>query len=156
MDTEGLEQHWLIGVSKKRSPSRTTCERKQIGQFGIGKLPTFVLARYLTHVCKCHGKYYAVTMDYKQIPSGGEGSIETERVELPLRKLTEGEARAAVAHVLAGKKPGYSAVQLFGSTAAESWTVAIMSGLNSPPQNLISAVFTRPRDDRDRRLATSV
>jgi len=28
--------------------------------------------------------------------------------------------------------------------------------LNSPPQNLISAVFTRPRDDRDRRLATSV
>jgi hypothetical protein len=28
--------------------------------------------------------------------------------------------------------------------------------LSSPPQNLISAVFTRPRDDRDRRLATSV
>lgn len=129
MDADGLEQHWLIGVSKKRSPNRTARDRKQIGRFGIGKLATFVLARYLTHVCKCQGKYYAVTMDYKRIPSGGEGGIETERVELPLRELTAAQAKAAVAHVLAGRKPGYSAVKLFGPTAAKSWTVAIMSGL---------------------------
>jgi hypothetical protein len=70
-------------------------------------------------------------MDYKQIPSGGEGGIETERVELPLRELTAAEARAAVAHVMAGKKPGYSALRLFGASAARSWTVAIMSGLKS-------------------------
>src|SRR5512137_3023335 len=45
MDEAGLKEHWLIGVSNKRDPSRSPPKgRAQIGKFGIGKLATYVLA----------------------------------------------------------------------------------------------------------------
>jgi hypothetical protein len=61
-------------------------------------------------------------------------------------------------------QPGQAgAVELIPRGAARpsrGWALALPAAgayaANSPPQNLISAVFTRPRDDRDRRLATSV
>ena len=64
MDKTGLQQHWIIGVSKKRALARLPKHRKQIGKFGIGKLAAFVLASKLTHVCKRGSKFFAVTMDY--------------------------------------------------------------------------------------------
>jgi Molecular chaperone, HSP90 family len=131
MDEMGLQQHWIIGVSKKRSLARPPKKRKQIGKFGIGKLATFVLARKLTHVCKRGKKYFAVTMDYSRIPQGKEGSVEydTEKevVVLPLRELTEEEARQCLPTLLFGTSPGFKAIPLFGPKAPKSWTVAIMS-----------------------------
>ena len=130
MDEAGLKQHWLIGISNKRALEKPPKGRKQIGKFGIGKLATFVLARYLTHISKRDGKYYAVTMDYQEIPQGEGGGIHTEKsVSLPLRELTEEQAQTALSSVLSGDKPGYKAVKLFGKRASPSWTVAIMSGL---------------------------
>src|SRR6059036_814953 len=70
MDETGLQKHWIIGVSEKRSLARLPKHRKQIGKFGIGKLATFVLAKQFTHVCKRGDKYFAVTMDYNSIPHG--------------------------------------------------------------------------------------
>jgi HSP90 family molecular chaperone len=44
MDAEGLKRHWLIGRSFKRELATLPRGRQQIGQFGIGKLATYVLA----------------------------------------------------------------------------------------------------------------
>ena len=131
MDEAGLRQHWLIGASNKRSLPAAPGRRKQIGKFGIGKLATFVLARHLTHVCKRDGRYYAATMDYSTIPEGRSGSVEFEGedVELPLRRLTEQQARDCLPPLLFGSKPGFEAVRLFGKNAAPCWTIAILSKL---------------------------
>jgi hypothetical protein len=130
MDPSGLELHWLIGVSNKRNLAKPPRGRKQIGKFGIGKLATFVLATHLTHVCKVGKKYYATTMDYSKIPQGQKGGIHSEQtVRLPLRELTEADARNALSAIIQGNAPGYKALKLFGSGSPPSWTVAIMSGL---------------------------
>jgi hypothetical protein len=131
MDEAGLRQHWLIGVSNKREEGQQyPRNRKQIGRFGIGKLATYVLANRLTHVAKCARKFYATTMDYTQIPPAQGGGIYAEQpVTLPLRHLTEAEAKAALAPWLGKAKPGYAEIPLFGKGAAKSWTVAILSDL---------------------------
>ena len=55
MGIEGLKQHWLIGVSNKRHlGDKLPRGRQQIGQFGIGKLATYVLSERLTHISR-HG-----------------------------------------------------------------------------------------------------
>jgi len=131
MDEAGLKQHWLIGVSNKRDEGQDfPLKRKQIGRFGIGKLATFVLANRLTHVTKCGGKYYATTMDYEDIPpANGQGIYTEEPVVLPLRRLTESEAKAALAPWIDKEKPGYKELKLFGKDSEKTWTVAIMSDL---------------------------
>ncbi len=138
MNGDGLKQHWLIGVSNKRADAyKPPAGRRQIGKFGIGKLATFVLARYLTHISKQGGKYYATTMDYANIPQDDDGGIGAKRrVSLPLRELTEQEAKDAVASVTTGTKPGHEAIKLFGKGAAPSWTVAIMSSLKPLAQGI--------------------
>jgi len=137
MKPDDLRRHWLIGVSNKRKLKSPPKGRKQIGKFGIGKLATFVLGTHLTHVCKIDGTYYAATMNYSSIPQGQGGGIHAEEtVELPLRKLTERQAKEALEPVLSGDKPGYEAIALFGDDAASSWTVAIMSGLKDMARNI--------------------
>jgi HSP90 family molecular chaperone len=45
MGVEGLKRHWLIGISnKRRLGDKLPMGRQQIGQFGIGKLATYVLS----------------------------------------------------------------------------------------------------------------
>jgi hypothetical protein len=132
MDEAGLRLHWRIGFSNKRVLKQPPRGRRQIGKFGIGKLATFALANELTHICKSKGRYYGVTMDYRLMPAGKDGGVEiskNEGVNLPLRELTESEIRGSLPSLLDGQKPGHSAIELFGPSAPESWTIAIMSDL---------------------------
>src|SRR5262249_16824230 len=131
MDENGLKQHWLIGVSNKREPTRALPKgRKQIGEVGDGKLATYVPANRLTHLSKCGTSFFWPPIDYTAIPTGEHGGIYTEKqVCLPLRELTERQARMVVETWLKGNKPGYGAIKLFGAKAARSWTVAVMSDL---------------------------
>ncbi len=131
MDQSGLTEHWLIGVTRKRDRDvKLPKGRKQIGKFGIGKLATYVLGNRLTHISKVGSSYFSTSMDYSKIPTGEGGGIHTEeKVLLPLRRLTEKEAKDAVGSLVDGSKPGYKAIKLFGPGAAKSWTVAIMSDL---------------------------
>ena len=138
MDEAGLRQHWLIGVSNKRQDVMTApTGRSQIGRFGIGKLATYVLARRLTHIAKCNGKYYATTMNYGDIPKGVGGGIYAEKpVMLPLRELTEAQAKEALDHWLGKAKPAYEEIKLFGKDAEQSWTIAILSDLKEMSREL--------------------
>ena len=130
MNADGLRQHWLIGESNKRTAGIALPRgRKQIGKFGIGKLATFVLANHLTHLCKIDDKYFAATMDYTRIEQKPGGLQPEQEIKLALRELTEAEAIACMPSICSGEKPGHKAIQLFGSNAAKTWTVAVMSKL---------------------------
>jgi len=130
MGIEGLKKHWLIGVSDKRALERLPKGRQQIGQFGIGKLATYVLADCLTHISKSKGKYYSTTMNYASIDKRVQKEVEPKKpIRLVLRALTEAEAKTALARwtdTAGFKKCGFP---VFGKGAPASWTVAIMSSL---------------------------
>jgi hypothetical protein len=79
MGIEGLKQHWLIGVSNKRALAKLPKSRQQIGQFGIGKLATYVLADCLTHISKSRGGYYSTTMNYTSIDKRVQEEVEPRK-----------------------------------------------------------------------------
>jgi len=132
MDNRGLKKHWIIGESSRRN-GISSSRRKPIGKFGIGKLSTYVLASKLTHISKSGETYYAATMDYSKLEGSAEdtseGVFDEQTIEIPLRTLTEQQARETVKRWVVGEREGHQALRLFGEAASESWTVAIMSGL---------------------------
>lgn len=132
MDADELKEHWIIGKSTRRGGMGSS-RRKPIGKFGIGKLSTYVLASKLTHICKSNDTYYAATMDYSNLAGSTEeasvGVFSEQTIRIPLRTLTEQQARDAVQHWVDGEKAGHQALRLFGENASGSWTVAIMSDL---------------------------
>lgn len=143
MDIERFRQHWIIGRSTRRSSSRVH-GRKPIGKFGIGKLATYILCDSLTHVCKADGKFYAVSMDYRELGPREDESLDSEdkgvfsekKIKLPLRELSEAGAATILHQWAEGKKPVNKALKLFGKEASSTWTVAIMSRLTEMGQKI--------------------
>lgn len=130
MDAAGLKQHWLIGVSNKRKLPNLPRGRQQIGQFGIGKLATYVLAERLTHITKRKGKYYSTSMDFAAIDQRVEREVEPKApIKIPLRELTESEVTEALKPWTGIGDFKASKIALFGKGAPPSWTVAILSSL---------------------------
>ncbi|MGO8735771.1 MAG: ATP-binding protein [Terriglobia bacterium] len=130
MGIEGLKQHWLIGVSNKRKLGKLPRGRQQIGQFGIGKLATYVLAHRLSHISKFGGKYYATSMDFRSINQRLEREVEPRApIRLSLRELSEDEAKDAVKPWTDTSAIKSGGMTLFGRDAPKTWTVAIMSAL---------------------------
>lgn len=130
MDPEGLKQHWIIGESNKRTTTKKNGPKRRppIGKFGIGKLATYVLSNRLTHVTKTSKGYFAASMDFSVVPRGEAAKAGAEQVvNIPLRSMTEAEAREAVSLWIQEANPSYP--DLFGASAPASWTVAIMSDL---------------------------
>lgn len=130
MDATGLKQHWLIGISDKRRLANLPKGRQQIGKFGIGKLATYVLASRLTHLTTRAGKYYSTSMDFTTIDNRVGREIEPKApIKIPLRELTEAEAKQAVRAWSETANFKASGMALFGKRAPASWTVAVMSSL---------------------------
>ncbi len=130
MDVSGLKQHWLIGVSNKRRLAVLPRGRSQIGQFGIGKLATYVLAERLTHISKRQGKYYSTSMDFGAIDKRVDREVEpTTPIKIPLRELSEEQAKQALKQWT--ERPDFKStgMVLFGKGAPGSWTIAVMSSL---------------------------
>ncbi len=77
--------------------------------------------------------YYAATMDYSNLAGSttdaSKGVFDEQTIQIPLRTLTEEQAKTAVQRWIRGEKEGYQVLRLFGEDASESWTVAIMSNL---------------------------
>ncbi len=130
MDATGLRQHWLIGVSNKRNLGQLPLGRQQIGKFGIGKLATYVLAARLTHITKRTGKYYSTTMDYSTIDKRVGREVEPKAlIKIPLRELSESEAKQALKTWTETAAFQAMNMTLFGKSAPVSWTVTVMSSL---------------------------
>jgi hypothetical protein len=130
MDTVGLKDHWLIGISRKRELSTPPRNRQQIGKFGIGKLATYVLARRLTHISKRKGKYYSTSMDYDTIEKHRHNQVQPKApIRIALRELTAKEAEKALSPWTKLKTFQAGKMPLFGKHAPKSWTAAVMSSL---------------------------
>lgn len=130
MDADGLKQHWLIGISDKRHLSKLPRGRQQIGKFGIGKLATYVLADRLTHISNHEGMYYSTSMDFATLDKRVENEVEPKApIKIPLRELSEPEAKQALKVWTTTAAFKTSGIALFGKGAPKSWTVAIMSSL---------------------------
>lgn len=134
MDDAGLFALWRLAVSDKRKPGQESKERPPIGKFGIGKLATYVLAKQLTYVCKSGNEYRAVTMDYTRVDQ--TAGIDTKVHQLPLRHLTEDEAKDVLASIIHRDDKAAKALPLFGPSAKETWTVAAMGNLTAMAQGL--------------------
>jgi Histidine kinase-, DNA gyrase B-, and HSP90-like ATPase len=130
MDTEGLREHWLIGVSNKRHLTELPRGRQQIGKFGIGKLATYVLAGRLTHISKRRGKFFSTSMDYSAISKRVTKEIEPKApIKIQLRELGEADAKQALKPWTETPAFKVTGLLLFGKGAPTSWTVSIMSAL---------------------------
>ena len=130
MDQDGLRQHWLIGISNKRSLPTLPRGRQQIGKFGIGKLATYVLSKRLTHISKSAGNYYSTSMDYNRIDRRVEGDVEPKApIKIALRELTFAQAKRAVKPWTESEAFKATNMVLFGKGSPPSWTVSIMSSL---------------------------
>ena len=123
MDQEGLKDLWNIGVCIKRRDSERDAKRLQIGQFGIGKLATYVLANRLTYICKKNGRYLATTMNYEDI------SEDKEKLTLDEREIEEKVAAETLDAYLTVARKKIVPFDLFGHNAEPSWTFSILTGL---------------------------
>jgi hypothetical protein len=104
--------------------------RQQIGQFGIGKLATYVLSERLTHISKHGGKYYSTSMDFSAIDHRLEKEVEPKvPITIALRELTEAQAKKAVSSWTNTAAFKASGMVLFGKGASPTWTLSIMSNL---------------------------
>jgi len=164
MDADGLRQLWHIAFSPKRSTPEKN-GRKIIGQFGIGKLATYVLASKLTYICKAaDGKIRRVTMDYELIDQQKDETKDKliRDVTLRMYEVTETEIESALTGVHDGREildlinAGVPRPQFqpsgeefgapegsFQKPASNTWTLVILSGLKQTGRELKLGVLRR-------------
>ncbi|WP_179345007.1 ATP-binding protein [Winogradskyella ursingii] len=121
MNKSGLKDLWMIGRSSKTNAEQD--ERPYIGQFGIGKLATYILTYRLIYICKTAEGFYSVEMDYRNIKD------DTEEISLDEIELTEESAKELLTPYLKDGSRELMPFSLFGEGAEESWTFTIMTSL---------------------------
>lgn len=120
LDAGELKQLWKIGESLKRKDKDRDKKRLQIGQFGIGKLSTYILARKLTYISKKDERYILATMDYNLINDDVNG------IKIDEREVTEEEVKQIADEYI---KPEFLNFELFGENASKTWTISLMTEL---------------------------
>lgn len=120
LNPQELKDLWRIGESSKRLGGERDKKRLQIGQFGIGKLATYILARKLTYISKKDSRYILATMDYNLIKE------EYKSLFIDEREIDETEAKGLLALFVREDLVGFD---LFGKAAEDTWTVSLMTEL---------------------------
>lgn len=131
MDSDGLKWLWKIGETNKRLAGHNSKDRLPIGQFGIGKLATYVLAYKLTYICKANDKYRAVTMDFSKLDSNSKDGMKSTDIILDERELSEKEAKEVLNPYSEEHGKNLIGFDLWGAKAEKTWTFAIMSDLKA-------------------------
>ena len=120
MNVDGLKKLWWIARSPKsgeRVEERNGTERKIIGKFGIGKLASYAVGGVISHLCRHHGEFYIVSIDYATV----RGS---KRVQAPIIRLPEDRAVELVKSLFS-ELPSSAARML----QKNSWTLAVVEEL---------------------------
>ena len=130
MDVEGLKKLWWIARSPKANGQRIEeqngHQRKIIGKFGIGKLASYSVGRVISHVCRHHGQFYVVSIDYAQVEGSDDGEpVSSEHpVRAPIVQLNRPRTSRLV-RGLFDQLPSAIDSMLDG----ESWTFAVIEEL---------------------------
>lgn len=120
LDADELKQLWKIGESLKRKDKDRDKKRLQIGQFGIGKLSTYILARKLTYISKKDERYILATMDYNLINNDVNG------IKIDEREVEEEEVKQIADEYIKSELLNF---ELFGEKASKTWTISLMTEL---------------------------
>lgn len=121
MGKKGLKDLWKIGVSPKIG-KRKKGNRLMIGQFGIGKLATYILTNKITYICKTKDGYFAVTMDYQDIN-------DDKKLILDERELDESEVKSLLNNYVSEKGENSLPFKLWGNDSENAWTFSILHNL---------------------------
>jgi hypothetical protein len=124
MDEAGFFQLWRVADSSKADVEPEETGRAPIGQFGIGKLASYVLAWRLSHISCVDGVIKSTSMNFRDL--AGLHQYEThEPFELTLYTLSADEARLALADVETRDPAAWNL--MFGPDASSTWTAAGLS-----------------------------
>lgn len=123
LNLKELKDLWLIGHSDKRTNQERDKKRLQVGQFGIGKLSTYILANNLTYLSKKDGKYITATMDYGLIKEDEDAHT------IDAREMNEKEAQEILDEYIHLNGKSLVSFDLFGKKAPDSWTISILTNL---------------------------
>ena len=128
MNTHGFIQLWRVADSPKALASTANTDRLPIGQFGIGKLASYVLARKLTHISCTDKRYHYTTMDFKTLKDHHQ--FETlDPVKISLYELSEEQSKRLLSDIQTRNPEAWKI--MFGTGASPSWTAAGLSEFKS-------------------------
>ena len=123
MDEKGFHQLWRIAESEKTGLP-TENGRQVIGQFGIGKLASYVLAWNLTHISHVNGRFLFTKMNFHDVTDWRLS--QSAPFAVSLCEVDEDDARQHLS-AIEGRDP-VAWEMMFGTKRKESsWTVAILS-----------------------------
>lgn len=124
MNEDGFHQLWRIADSNKADASPHK-GRPLIGQFGIGKLAAYVLARNLTHISRRDDKLLLATMNFQDVKS--RQADDASPIQISLREIEEGDAKRLLANIEHRSPSAWS--MLFGKSSerSDTWTAAALS-----------------------------
>ena len=123
MDAEGFRHLWRIAESNKANMAAQN-GRSVIGQFGIGKLASYVLAWNLTHVSRVNDRFLLTSMNFHKVT--GQRLSNAEPISISLREVTEDTAREHLAGIEDRDKFAWEF--MFGKDSqSASWTAAALS-----------------------------
>ncbi len=107
MNEEGLKELWHIASSPKKN-TPILYGRPVIGQFGIGKLATYVLANKLTYICKAaDGVIRRVTMNYASLRREKEDEERFVRdLELDIYTVSQSDVDEGLKASRTGRRSG--------------------------------------------------
>lgn len=135
MDEDGFRQLWRVAYSTKDAPS--ALGRAPIGQFGIGKLASYVLAWELTHVSRADGRLLLTVMNFHKCT--GRQYAGESRVEVTLREIDEATAKSHLQEI-AQRDPSAWAM-MFGKNRSSTWTAAALSDFKELYSRLVTGTL---------------
>ena len=135
MNEDGFRQLWRVADSTKILPSAPG-RRDPIGQFGIGKLTSYVLAWKLTHISCVKGRLLLTVMDFHKCTGRqykGEG-----KVEVTLREVDETTAKS---HLKEIERDPSAWNMMFGKNRSSTWTAAALSDFKELYSRLVTGML---------------
>ena len=123
MDAGGFHQLWRVADSNKDGLP-PPAGRAPIGQFGIGKLASYVLAWKLTHVSRVGGRLLLSSMNFHDVV--GRQNEAGDPVRISLREVEENEAKALLSEIENRDAAAWNL--MFGKERqSPAWTAAALS-----------------------------
>ena len=123
MDVEGFRQLWKIAESNKVNMTSQN-GRSVIGQFGIGKLASYVLAWNLTHISRVNNRFLLTSMNFHDVT--GQRLTDAQPISITLREVTDDSAREHLAEIEDRDPVAWEFMFGKGSHSV-SWTAAALS-----------------------------
>ena len=123
MDVEGFRHLWRIAESKKADMTKQN-GRSVIGQFGIGKLASYVLAWNLTHISRVGDRFLSTSMNFHKVK--GRKLTDASPISISLREVTKEAAMKQLAGIRDRDNAAWGF--MFGKDShSHSWTAAALS-----------------------------